>query len=952
MMGTVEALAVRFAGRADRVPHVLLILSVAAVLGCSTRSLISWAPLASPSGPATGPPVRSTSTSTGAARWVPRIAPAPLEPARTRMTAPIRNNFGTAATTYLGHGRAGLLHGGRRFLWQNEALAPLDTGDSPGLDAVVAVPPGLGGGFVFSGEHGVASADTFGGPLRKLTDHPTSFVVAPQAVLVFDANAGRFRSVFLSTKDGKELSGAPHEVERLFTNRNGLALATSTAASKCWFTADGRVWKELALRDVRLAGEDGDGLLVFTEGKQFHLGEDGRLIPAHLSPDEELTRRGSAQLAQMMPSSVTGAEDVFEGSLFDTGWAPTGRSDDEWFQVQDRHVCTFRTSTGVRACSPGTVGREDEYCGATMLPGGPFIGCFSLGTRLSVFHVDLATGGTSLERTIEVKAGFARHIGSVAGTFPITQMVAASCEGDARNGICVRDAQGNWRTFGSPPQAATVLPFPGELVILSRSPEGHVVVESAGTSSRRVFAADEVSRVDRAMGVGEADASIHEPPVVQLGALRTATGIRQFFGPNPSLPVTRAESYAVDFPLTEPGPLTVRRVSGAIAQAGLRALRLYGGKLWETSDGWLTWYEVAPPPTGVPADLGGAMCDERGCVVGAWARLGWDRPVADVANSRGASPDFGDPLLVRPTPLATYPEPAYPSCEDALRAPGWLQQHLPQAWRNRLETSGVTLLVALCVPACQPAAAPSAQVAVASPPPQVAVAATDAAAPQVASPDAPLPVADAAAPSPAPATADVAAPSSVPPNMTPPAAAVVAPLFAHGEGMGATGCVMIAPPVYVSEEEALAILKEELGKLGIALGAPPSQLAALRIPGTGVRNGASARRSIDAADPAHGLAISYVSAEDAQAAAPRSMSSVQSFSTKKTAVAVAQQLKHVHGKLYFGVLYDPLAMDNFESAPGKPRATPEETRTHAQQLLRDQVHDLVQWLQRAQRGGG
>jgi hypothetical protein len=198
----------------------------------------------------------------------------------------------------------------------------------------------------------------------------------------------------------------------------------------------------------------------------------------------------------------------------------------------------------------------------------------------------------------------------------------------------------------------------------------------------------------------------------------------------------------------------------------------------------------------------------------------------------------------------------------------------------------------------------------------------------------------------------VVAPLAAPANVTPPAAAVVAPLFAHGEGMGATGCVMIAPPVYVSEEEALAILKEELGKLGIVLGAPPSQLAALHIPGTGVASGSAARRTIDAVDPVHGLAVSFVSAEDAMAAASPSGSSVQSFSTKKTAVDVEQQLKHVHGKLYFGVVYDPLVMDNFESAPGKPPATVEETRRHAQQLLRDQVHDLVQWLQRAQHGGG
>jgi hypothetical protein len=539
---------------------------------------------------------------------------------------------------YLGHGRAGLLHDGRRFLWESGALAPVDAGSAPGLDGVFAVPEGLGGGFVFSGDHGVAFADSFGGPLRRLTDHATRFAIAPQAVLVFGADGDSIRSVLLSTRDGTPLQGAPRDIERLFTNRNGLSLAISTASDKRWFSADGRTWRELALRDVMTAGEDGDGLLIFTQGAQFHLGRDGTLARLRLSEDDEFSRRTRAQLEQMMPPTAAGAEDVFEGELFDAGWAPTGRTEDEWFQVLGRHVCTFRTSTAERACSSPTVGREDEDCAATTMNGEPLVGCFVIGTRLSLLHVDLATGGTSLERTIEVKAGFASHVGTVPGVFPVTQMVTASCEGDARKGVCVRDARGSWRTFDEPPQGATVLPFPGELVILSRSANGDVVLESSGTSVRRAFAAEVVSRADRVMGVGGADAGGHEASAVQLGVLRTATGIRQFFGPNPSLATTHAQSYWVDLSLVEPGAMEIRSVSGFVAQAGSHALRLADGKLWETSDGWSTWHEVAPPPTGVPADLGGAMCDDRGCAVGAWARLGWDRPVADAANSRGMSP--------------------------------------------------------------------------------------------------------------------------------------------------------------------------------------------------------------------------------------------------------------------------------------------------------------------------
>lgn len=44
----------------------------------------------------------------------------------------------------------------------------------------------------------------------------------------------------------------------------------------------------------------------------------------------------------------------------------------------------------------------------------------------------------------------------------------------------------------------------------------------------------------------------------------------------------------------------------------------------------------------------------------------------------------------------------------------------------------------------------------------------------------------------------------------------IAPIFVHGEGVGASGCVMIAPPVYLSEEEALKIILGELKKEGFS----------------------------------------------------------------------------------------------------------------------------------------
>jgi hypothetical protein len=58
---------------------------------------------------------------------------------------------------------------------------------------------------------------------------------------------------------------------------------------------------------------------------------------------------------------------------------------------------------------------------------------------------------------------------------------------------------------------------------------------------------------------------------------------------------------------------------------------------------------------------------------------------------------------------------------------------------------------------------------------------------------------------------------------------IVAPLFEHGEGRGATGCVVVSPPVFLSEEEAMQIIREELAKKGIRLKAS-EPLTNVRIP--------------------------------------------------------------------------------------------------------------------------
>ena len=76
---------------------------------------------------------------------------------------------------------------------------------------------------------------------------------------------------------------------------------------------------------------------------------------------------------------------------------------------------------------------------------------------------------------------------------------------------------------------------------------------------------------------------------------------------------------------------------------------------------------------------------------------------------------------------------------------------------------------------------------------------------------------------------------------------IVAPVFEHGEGRGATGCIVVSPPVFMSEEEGMQILREELAKHGIQLKAGGT-LEGIRVPARSesyelVKKGAESRKS-------------------------------------------------------------------------------------------------------------
>jgi hypothetical protein len=169
---------------------------------------------------------------------------------------------------------------------------------------------------------------------------------------------------------------------------------------------------------------------------------------------------------------------------------------------------------------------------------------------------------------------------------------------------------------------------------------------------------------------------------------------------------------------------------------------------------------------------------------------------------------------------------------------------------------------------------------------------------------------------------------------------VVAPVFVHGEGRGATGCVVVNPPIFLSEDEARQVMMEEAKRAGITISArrtikniqvpvtelllppregyegpieekgPPTQLGTLELDGT---------------DPKRNVSFEFVSEDDYIAwKNPKTpISMVQPYDFIDVTQRVRNGLTQSNVKGAYGVFYDPCvgykdAYDQVEKISGVP----------------------------------
>jgi hypothetical protein len=183
---------------------------------------------------------------------------------------------------------------------------------------------------------------------------------------------------------------------------------------------------------------------------------------------------------------------------------------------------------------------------------------------------------------------------------------------------------------------------------------------------------------------------------------------------------------------------------------------------------------------------------------------------------------------------------------------------------------------------------------------------------------------------------------------------VVAPIFEHGEGRGATGCVAVSPPEFLSEDEAMQVIREELAKQKIELRAG-STLKDVKIAPRITRQFGetkpdqvvkvtqkAAPLNLDGFDVLRRVAVEFISSGDYDKLGgvdPYAGSTVSTYDFKDAAKYLAGEVqKQERKRIYVGVFYDPAVPADWKNR--------QKGKDQSEALLRQQAKEFVAWLKK------
>jgi hypothetical protein len=237
-----------------------------------------------------------------------------------------------------------------------------------------------------------------------------------------------------------------------------------------------------------------------------------------------------------------------------------------------------------------------------------FVACERPG-ELKLLRIDDPAGPVIDERTFP-RNDDRRKIGEATHDAPI--VIGHRCNGDAALGsFCVRQWEGSWVDFAPPPDPYGLL---GNVVSIQEvaadvdgTPFGFAREERTDDLIIVDGRANDVTRIPRA------EVPALDPKALWETSFTVIHGEPHFLfpGERPGVLIRRRD-----------GGLDARTLTGHMASIGRRALLVTeDGALRETLDGGETFHDVPSPPGG--ADPTPLECEEGGCLVGPWLRLGW-----------------------------------------------------------------------------------------------------------------------------------------------------------------------------------------------------------------------------------------------------------------------------------------------------------------------------------------
>ena len=189
----------------------------------------------------------------------------------------------------------------------------------------------------------------------------------------------------------------------------------------------------------------------------------------------------------------------------------------------------------------------------------------------------------------------------------------------------------------------------------------------------------------------------------------------------------------------------------------------------------------------------------------------------------------------------------------------------------------------------------------------------------------------------------------------------IAPVFVHGDGTGAAGCIVMSPPVFMSEESARKIIENELGKHNISIQTNDKEIEDVKIKAVCLSSNSDwniidekavglktsdllNKLTIDGYNKKYNTGYVFVSIKDYdKLTKSQYLSTVTEWYLKNLAYYIRDNLKKAN-KMNAVVFYDPSVLIDFSNYDRSQRdKARKKSLKESKKLLRQQVRDFISW---------